>query len=102
MKTEPTNYIYYGYSTVSYFQNELKTLPDPVTVQCVQTDGKMFHFGIFQLNTLDLEADVVKNIWYQTPFLHLFENCSYNLGKPLLEGYNSEILKHLYAFYNNV
>lgn len=73
-----------------------------MTVQCVQTDGQMFHFGVFQLNTLNFDDSQVKNVWYQTPLQYLFQNCSYNLGRPVLEGFNGEILKQLYAFYNNV
>lgn len=77
-------------------------MPEPVTVQCVQTDGRMFHFSILQLNTLDLAEDAVKNVWFQSPLQYLFEKCSNQGGKPTLEGFNSDVLKHLYAFYNNV
>ncbi|KAJ8948101.1 hypothetical protein NQ318_008454 [Aromia moschata] len=83
------------------YGKDVKLLPKPVTVQSVQTDGHFYHFGIFQLNTLDLEGGETKNIWYQTPLLNLFHNCSYKVGKPVLEGYNEEVVKHLYAFYNN-
>ncbi|KAJ8926022.1 hypothetical protein NQ315_009877 [Exocentrus adspersus] len=84
------------------YGDEVKLLPKPVTVQAVQTDGCFFHFGVFQLNTLDLENGDVKNVWYQTPLLNLFERCCYDLGRPTLEGYNSEVVKHLYAFYHSV
>lgn len=80
----------------------MKELPKPVTVQSVQTDGQFYHFGMFQLNTLDLEGGDLKNIWFQTPLLNLYDKCCYHLGKPILEGYNSEVIKYLYAFYNNV
>lgn len=83
-------------------QNDVKELPSPVTVQCVQTDGRLFHFGIFQLNTLDLEGTGLKNVWFQTKYLPLFKKCCYELGKSILEGYNSDVIKHLFAFYNNV
>ncbi|XP_075038243.1 large ribosomal subunit protein mL37 [Mixophyes fleayi] len=40
-----------------------KTLPQPIVVQSVSTDGQLFHFLVLQLNTLDLESnDGVKNI----------------------------------------
>ncbi|KAJ8972293.1 hypothetical protein NQ317_018627 [Molorchus minor] len=84
------------------YGNDVKVLPKPVTLQSVQTDGQFYHFGIFQLNTLDLEEGSTKNIWYQTPLLYLFESCGYNLGKPVLDGYNDIVVKNLYAFYNNV
>jgi len=84
------------------FGDDIAILPKPVTVQCVHTDGRLFHFGILQLNTLNLEEGGVKNIWYQTPRIPLFSSCLYNLGMPTLEGYNSDVIKHLMAFYNNV
>lgn len=97
-----SNYYIYVYS-LFYFQPEVQILKEPVTVQCVQSDGQFFHFGIFQLNTLDLEGvDGVKNVWYQTPKLFLFDKCCYEKGKPVLEGYNSEVMKHLVALYHNI
>lgn len=81
-------------------QENVKILPQPVTVQCVQTDGRLFHFGIFQLNTLDDGA--IKNIWFQTELLSLFEECRYVEGRPILQGYNSNVVKHLFAFYDNI
>ncbi|XP_018563370.1 39S ribosomal protein L37, mitochondrial [Anoplophora glabripennis] len=84
------------------FGDDVGQLPKPVTVQSVQTDGQFYHFGVFQLNTLDLEKGDVKNVWYQTPLLYLYDKCCYVLGKPTLEGYNKEVVKHLYAFYNSV
>lgn len=75
-------------------------MPTPVTIQLVQTDGRVFQFGIFQLNTLDLENSV-KNVWYKTENLPLFSKCCYEAGRPVLEGYNSDVIKHLFAFYNN-
>lgn len=79
----------------------MKELPTPVTVQLVQSDGRVFQFGVFQLNTLDLEARGVKNLWFKTANIPLFERCCYDTGKPILEGYNNDVIKHLFAFYNN-
>ncbi|XP_044263303.1 39S ribosomal protein L37, mitochondrial [Tribolium madens] len=81
---------------------DVKILPKPVTVQCVHTNGHLFHFGVLQLNTLDLEDSGVKNVWYQTDRIPLFESCCYKVGKPVLEGYNSEVIQNLTNFYNNV
>lgn len=89
-------------STYVYFQENIKDLPKPVTLQCVHTDGRLFHFAILQLNTLDLTNTGMKNIWYQTERLPLFDSCSYIKGKPVLEGYNNQVIKHLLAFYNNI
>ncbi|XP_068894590.1 large ribosomal subunit protein mL37 [Tenebrio molitor] len=79
-----------------------KILPQPVTVQCVHTNGRLFHFGVLQLNTLDLEDGRVKNVWYQTERIPLFDSCGYKFGRPVLEGYNSKVIQYLNAFYNNV
>lgn len=85
------------------FGENVKLLPKPLTVQCVQTDGRWFHFGVLQLNTLDLEETTgVKNIWFQTHKDYLFTTCSYVMGRPTLEGYNNEVIKKLFAFYENV
>lgn len=70
-------------------------------MQLVQTDGQLFQFGIFQLNTLDLKNNDVKNVWYKTNNIPLFSKCCYDAGKPVLEGYNSDVIKHFFAFYNN-
>ncbi|KAF2901428.1 hypothetical protein ILUMI_04752 [Ignelater luminosus] len=83
------------------FGDSVDILPRPVTVQCVHTDGRLFHFGILQLNTLNLDNDSTKNVWYQTSRIPLFTSCQYKLGKPTLEGYNNEVIRYLCAFYNN-
>lgn len=83
-------------------QKDVKLLPEPVTLQCVHTDGKIFHFGVLQLNTLDLDGDGIKNIWYHIPRISLFESCCYKSGIPTLEEYNPDVIKYLLAFYRNV
>ncbi|XP_050294808.1 39S ribosomal protein L37, mitochondrial [Anthonomus grandis grandis] len=90
-----------SYARAQYGE-DIKKLPQPVTLQAVQTDGRIFYFGVLQLNTLDLESPEIKNVWYQTAGIDLFQKCCYELGKPVLEGYNKEAIKHLFAFYNNV
>lgn len=82
-------------------QEDIKKLPTPVTLQAVQTDGKQFYFGVLQLNTLDVTSSEVRNIWYQTSPLSLFDKCAYDLGKPVLEGYNRSVVNHLVTFYQN-
>lgn len=83
------------------FGEDVKKLPTPVTLQAVQTDGKQFFFGVLQLNTLDVTSSEVRNIWYQTSPLSLFDKCGYELGKPVLEGYNRSVVNHLVTFYQN-
>lgn len=83
------------------YGDNVKKLEQPIVVQSVETDGKSFYFGIFELRTLDLTSNDDVNIWYSIPKIDLFENCSYQKGRPSLEGYNSEVLKVLKSFYSN-
>lgn len=84
------------------FGSDVKHLPDPITVQCVQFDGKNFDFSVFQLNTLDIDGvDGVRNFWWSSPSLQLYEIAGYENGRPTLEGYNPEVFKRLFAFYKN-
>lgn len=84
------------------FGPDVKTLPKPIVVQSIQTDGNKFHFGVFQLNTLDLNGSGgEKNYWYSKEKLKLFSNCAYIDGKPSLNDYNPDVLKYCFLFYNN-
>lgn len=83
-------------------QENIKELPDSITVQCVQVRGNKFQFGVFQLNTLDLDGtDGVKNYWFSTPIQDLYDACAYLEARPTLAGYNSSVLKNALAFYKN-
>lgn len=84
------------------FGPEVKELPEPVTVQCVQSDGKSFYFSIYQLNTLNLEnGEGTKNYCWTLPKLDLYKKASYVDGVPTLEAYNPAVFKRLLAFYEN-
>lgn len=79
-------------------------LPQPIVVQSIQTDGRRFHFGSLQLNTLGVDAQAAtapKNVWHSVPALRLFDVCEYRSGQPVLTEYNRQVLRHLYAFYRN-
>lgn len=77
-------------------------LDHPIVVQSVETDGKSFYFGVFELRTLNLTgSDGIKNRWFTIPKVDLFDDCSYHSGRPTLKGYNNEVLKHLKVFYSN-
>ncbi|XP_016931425.4 large ribosomal subunit protein mL37 [Drosophila suzukii] len=77
-------------------------LPKPIVVQSVQTDGRTFHFGVLQLNTLDLGANsTTKNYWFQRQNYDLFSDCSYEAGRTHLENYNGDVFRIFNAFYNN-
>ncbi|CAK9824088.1 39S ribosomal protein L37, mitochondrial [Anthophora retusa] len=84
------------------FGLDIKKLPEPVVVQCVQSDGQKFHFSVYQLNTLDLDGEKgIRNFWWSEPSIKLYESAQYENGQPCLEGYNNEIFKKFLAFYNN-
>jgi len=81
---------------------DVTNLKHPIVVQAIQTDGKRYQFGIFQLNTLNLDNNSpVKNVWYGGNIINLYEECAYKTGKPHLEGYNKDVLRHMLAFYTN-
>ncbi len=82
----------------------MKVLPEPITTQVIHFTGKEFQFGVFQLNTLDLdntEGASVKNILWLTDRMKLFENCKYVQGKGVFEGYNPLVFKYLMGLYAN-
>ncbi|KAJ9576804.1 hypothetical protein L9F63_006578, partial [Diploptera punctata] len=84
------------------FGLDVKILPEPITLQCVHTDGRLFHFAVLQLNTLDLDGtEGIKNIFWSLPRIALFDSCTYEKGVPTLTGYNDEVFKRLLAFYSN-
>lgn len=88
------------------YGNDVAVLPQPISVQCVQTDGRRFQFGSYQLNTLRLDddaggADAVKNVWYSVPPVSLFDVCEYRVGQPVLTEYNRQVMKYMLAFYRN-
>ncbi|KAG8228472.1 hypothetical protein J437_LFUL009337 [Ladona fulva] len=84
------------------YGNDASKLDKPITLQCVHTDGRRFHFLIYQLNTLDLDGNEgIKNIVWMTPLENMFEVCAYQKGKPELVGYNEEVFERLLSFYCN-
>lgn len=84
------------------FGMDVKDLPEPITIQCIQTDGQKFHFSIFQLNTLNLDGvDGTKNFWWSSPNMYLYNDLSYIEARPTLSGYNSQVFDTIYAFYKN-
>ncbi|XP_054733072.1 39S ribosomal protein L37, mitochondrial [Anastrepha obliqua] len=79
-----------------------KNISRPIVVQSIQTDGRTFHFGVFQLNTLRLDnLEGPKNYWFHQNNEDLFQLCEYGSGKPTLEGYNKDVFRYICAFYSN-
>lgn len=86
----------------SKYGEDVRELPEPITLQCVQTNSQWFHFSVFQLNTLaSSEKDEKKNYFWQTPLLDMYKTCIFLEGIPHLEHYNPEVFKHFLAFYMN-
>ncbi|XP_074109007.1 mitochondrial ribosomal protein L37 [Cotesia typhae] len=81
---------------------DVKELPEPITIQCVQSNSQAFHFSVFQLNTLNINGtEGPKNFWWSMPEINLFDTAAYVEGRPVLEGYNPEVFKRILAFYTN-
>ena len=60
----------------SLYGMHAKTLEKPIVVQAVQFNGSKIQFGIFQLNTLDLNGNKgTKNYWFRKPEMELYQNC---------------------------
>lgn len=80
----------------------MKTLDKPIVVQVIHLDGNRIQFGIYQLNTLDLNGtDGVKNYWFRKPEMKIYEDCYYNNGRPALHAYNFDVFRLMSIFYNN-
>lgn len=68
----------------------------------MQTDGQMFSFAVYQLNTLDVEGrDGARNICWIAPPLSLYSACGYVSGRPVIEDYNPLVLQRVLAFLAN-
>lgn len=96
----PRNFL--NLTSFSFSQPDVKTLESPISVQVVHLNGNKLQFGVFQLNTLDLDgSDGVKNFWFTKPELELYQECVYKEGRPAMVGYNRDVLKYMSVFYNN-
>ncbi|KAM4722653.1 large ribosomal subunit protein mL37 [Rhinophrynus dorsalis] len=92
------------------FGEDAKVLPQPVVVQSIATDGQLFHFAVFQLNTMDLTSeDGVKNIvWmdgdqplYDTALLVPKKNRKVIEVPAGVSGLRPETFKKFWAMYLN-
>lgn len=84
----------------SLYGNKTKVLERPIVVQVVHLDSKRVQFGVFQLNTLDLEGETnIKNYWFSQPAMSLYEDCCYKDGRPSLSSYNFDVFKMMNVFY---
>ncbi|XP_014372193.2 39S ribosomal protein L37, mitochondrial [Papilio machaon] len=81
---------------------EVQELPEPIYVNCIQTDGQKYHFGVFELNTLNVDGiEGTKNVWYCKNDVKLYDRSCYFNGMPVLENYNPKVYGYINAFYNS-
>ncbi|XP_075689139.1 large ribosomal subunit protein mL37 [Rhinoderma darwinii] len=92
------------------FGDDVKTLPQPIVVQSVGTDGQLFHFMVLQLNTLDLESnDGIKNIVWMEGDQALYDTVAFKpkmkrkvvLVPAGIAGYKPETFVKFWAMYLN-
>ncbi|XP_026760659.1 39S ribosomal protein L37, mitochondrial [Galleria mellonella] len=89
-----------SYAKQLYGEN-VKDLPEPVYINCIQTDGQNYHFGVLELNTLNLDGkEGATNVWYCKNNLKLYDSSRYFSGMPVLENYNPKVYGYINAFYN--
>jgi len=87
-------------------QWETKVLPEPISTQCVMTDGDIFRFVCFQLNTLNFETcDGVKNqVWFdedERPMFNRVVPRSAMLRNTRYLDYDPDVFRQLISFYVN-
>ncbi|KAK9509844.1 hypothetical protein O3M35_004747 [Rhynocoris fuscipes] len=86
----------------NHYGKDVEDLPEPLTIQCIQTDSKQFYFSIFQLNTTrSSEETNIRNAYWILPALSLFDQCDYIEGIPKLVNYNPQVFHTLLSFYQN-
>ncbi|XP_077133637.1 large ribosomal subunit protein mL37 [Ranitomeya variabilis] len=92
------------------FGEDAKTLPQPIVVQSVGTDGQLFHFMVLQLNTLDLESnDGIKNIVWMDGDQALYDTVAFKpkikrkvvLVPAGIAGFNPATFVKFWAMYLN-
>lgn len=101
-------YLFSGFAAAAsraqtLYGKHVKELEKPITVQVVQFESAKIQFGIFQLNTLDLnsESSSKKNFWFRKEAMNLYENCEYIAGRPALTNYNFDVFRLMNVFYSN-
>ncbi|EFX83442.1 hypothetical protein DAPPUDRAFT_301877 [Daphnia pulex] len=84
------------------YGKDVKDLPEPVTINCMQTDSRNFYFACFQLHSLDLDSSkATSNLFWIEDAQPMFTKCDYVDNQPVLEGYNPQVLETLMALYKS-
>jgi len=84
---------------------DVTDLPEPICVQCVNSDGIAFHFAAFQLNTLDCSSmEGIKNLAWIDSDNKMFEKIIPKRGmlrSTRYEDYDPLVFQKLLAVYLN-
>jgi len=87
-----------GQARLRYGHDVNGTLPQPVRVNVINTDGQRYVIGCVQINSTDLGSETRNLFCYHPETLELFEFCGHREGAVVLEGLNMntyEILSSL-------
>ena len=71
------------------------TLPKPVRVNVISTDGQNYVLGTVQVQSVDLGSEIKNIFCYNPEPLSLFSICDYVEGAVVMEGLNMETFKVL-------
>lgn len=84
-------------------QSDIKDLPEPITSQCVRTNGNIFHFFTYQLNSLTMDTKK-KNIAFVDSNQSLYERTEPKramLRNTTYLNYNPDVVRKFIAYYLN-
>lgn len=75
----------------------------PLTTQTIVTDGQLWSFYVYQLNTTQVHQDAIDsnpkaNLCWATPELKLYDHVATD---GTVVGFNDDVLRHLIQFYLN-
>jgi len=80
-----------GQARLRYGSELCGTLPKPVIVNVISTDGPRYVLASFQLNSLDFSSDVKNLFWSHPETLNLFQFCGYREAKVVIEGVDMDV-----------
>ncbi len=87
------------------FQGDVTRLPEPISTQCVVTDGDKYTFIAYQLNTLNLNSmDGIKNLAWVDSDNYMFQRIVPKramLRNTRYEDYDPSVFQKFMAMYVN-
>lgn len=84
------------------FGNDVAELPHPISLQCIQSDTRVFDFIAYQLNTMNHDGtDGIKNCVWVDDSNELFERCEKERLRDHFEGFNNDVVRKFLTFYLN-